>query len=250
MRVTSLSVVAACLLLLGSSSAWAQEQPRAILDKAIQAHGGTEKLTRFQAGQLKTKGKIELLGGLEFTQEMSYQLPNRFKESMEIEIAGQKASIVTVYDGQKGWLKVDGKLQDLDEKLLGELKEIAHLMRVSRLVGLVEDKNCKLSALGEIKVAGRAAVGVKIECKGFRDINLYFDKQNGLMVKAERRALDPTTGQEVSEERIITEYSKVDGVQSPRKLTVYRDGQKFMEAEVTEVKILEKLDPATFARPI
>jgi hypothetical protein len=92
-------------------------------------------------------------------------------------------------------------------------------------------------------------VGVKVSSKGHRDVTLYFDKGSGLLVKTERRALDPKSKQEVPEERVISDYRDLDGLQSPRKAVVTMDGKKVMEAEATEVKFLDKLDDSVFARP-
>ena len=58
----------------------------------------------------------------------------------------------------------------------------------------------------------------------------------------------PRNRQEITEERIVTAYHKVEGLQSPKKVVVNRDGKKFMEAEVLEVKLLDKVEPKTFER--
>jgi hypothetical protein len=62
-------------------------------------------------------------------------------------------------------------------------------------------------------------------------------------------ALDAMTGQEVTEERIIQEYQEIDGAKVAKKALVNRDGKKFVEAEVLEVKSLDKLDESEFAKP-
>jgi hypothetical protein len=53
----------------------------------------------------------------------------------------------------------------------------------------------------------------------------------------------------VAEERIILEYQDVDGMKSAKKVLVNRDGKKFTEAEVLEVKFLDKVDDAEFTKP-
>jgi hypothetical protein len=221
----------------------------AIIQKAIKAHGGEEALNKYKAGTSRSKGRLEVGTGLDFTQEMTYQLPNQFKEVLEIDVDGKKIPAVTVFNGEKGWVVVNGQFQDIDDKLLTELKEAGNLMRASRLTTLLQDRAFKLSSVGEAKVNGRAALGVRVESKGFRDVNLYFDKDTGLLLKTERRALDVASGQEVNEERVVVEYQKLEGMQSPKKVVVNRDGKKFMEAEVLEVKLLEKVDPQSFAKP-
>jgi hypothetical protein len=103
--------------------------------------------------------------------------------------------------------------------------------------------------LGEVKVKGRPAVGVTASRKGAKDINLYFDKETGLLAKVEMRRRDLMSGEEVTEERIITEYQEAEGRKVAKKVEVLRDGKAFLEAEVTEVKVLEKVDDSEFAKP-
>jgi hypothetical protein len=53
----------------------------------------------------------------------------------------------------------------------------------------------------------------------------------------------------VTEERIITEYQIVDEVPTPKKVEVNRNGKRFLEAEVIDVKYLERIDDSEFASP-
>ncbi len=226
----------------------AADEPKAIIEKAIKAYGGEDKLSKLKAGQAKSKGKIELFGGLAFTQETSYQLPNKVKEVINLEVMGNQVTIITVYNGKEGWMSAMGQTQDLDGKLLDEVKEGIHLSRVGRLVALKE-KGYELSPLGEVKINGKPAVGVKVASKGHRDVSLFFDKNSGLLAKMERRGVDPQTGQEFKEERFPSDYKAVNGIQIPQKLVMHRDGKKFMELEFQEYKALDKLDDSEFAKP-
>ena len=49
--------------------------------------------------------------------------------------------------------------------------------------------------------------------------------------------------------RIITGYAKnADGVPVPKGIVVKKDGKKFVDAEITEMKLLEKLDESEFKK--
>jgi hypothetical protein len=56
-------------------------------------------------------------------------------------------------------------------------------------------------------------------------------------------------GQEVSEESYFGNYKDVSGTKQAMKLNVKHDGKKFIDCEVTDIKLLEKVDDATFAKP-
>jgi hypothetical protein len=249
MRKLAMGCLTIALVLGMASISRAQDESKAILEKAIKAHGGAEKLNKLRAVQAKSKGNIQLLGGLDFTQEMTTSFDGKFKEVMNLEINGKKANVVTLYNGQKGSLTLNGMDQELPEKVLEELKEASYAIKAARLVPLLTDPMYTLSALGEVKVNDKPAVGVKVSSKGHRDISLYFDKDTGLLAKTESRKLDGQTMQEVDEERIVTEYQDVDGQKAAKKLVVNHDGKKFMELEVSDIKFLDKVDDSEFQKP-
>src|SRR5437660_1549913 len=86
MRLLTLQIIAVGLFAGAAGAGPTQDEARAILAKAIQAQGGEEALTKYQAGTIKAKGHIEILGGFDFTQEISYQLPNKMREEVSFEI--------------------------------------------------------------------------------------------------------------------------------------------------------------------
>jgi hypothetical protein len=246
-----MALMVVCSLLAVSGAARADDTVTAVLDKAIKAHGGADKLTPKAALRTKSKGTIELGGGLPYTEEVTIQNPDQLKSVVTVEVMGQSVPITTILNRDKGWINAQGQTKDMDEKLLGEMKESLYGMQVARFTALKENKDKKfdVSLVGDDKVDGHDAVGIRVASKGHKDINLYFDKKTGLLTKMTRMALDPMTGQDVAEERIIQEYQDIDGLKVAKKAVVNRDGKKFVEAEILEVKSLEKLDDSEFAKP-
>jgi hypothetical protein len=246
----ALTLAASVALVLAPAAARAADEPKDILAKAIKAHGGEELLTKNKAGQLKTKGKITLpgVGETEFTQEVSYMIPDKFREAMELTIMGNALNTLTLVNGDKLTIEVNGKAIDVPDQAKASLKDAGHIMQVARLVPL-KDKKYELSLIGEDKVEGKKVVGVRVSLKDQKDVSVYFDKETGLMAKLEYRGAEPGTGKEVTEERIITEYKKnKDGVSVPKKIVIKHDGKQFLEAEVVEATYLEKLDDDVFKK--
>jgi hypothetical protein len=245
MRILAAST---CLLLWAVRVSAADDDAKAVIEKAIKAHGGADRLAKFQASRTKSKGNIELAGGITFTSESAVQYPDRFKETVEVEVGGNKATIITVYNGKKGWLSVNGETKEMDDKLLDAMKEVVHGMQIMRMA-FTKDKKCEFSPLGEIKVNDQPAVGVKVSAKDHKEVNLYFDKKSGLLVKMEHQTIDAMTGKEVAEERIVTEYQEIDKVQVAKKVVINREGKKYIEVEITEQKSLEKIGDEEFDKP-
>ena len=229
--------------------AGAEDGARAVIDRAIRAVGGAERIDKVKAGRTQTKGTLHRDGQtFDFTQETFYHWPDQFKGILQLEADGHKVSVTTVSNGDRAWVNLDGRTRALEDRALDEATEERHLVNVVRLTTL-KDAAFDLSSLGEVKVNGRPAVAVKVTSRGHRDVRLYFDKNTGLLVKTERRGVEPASGKEFTEEKLLSDYRDVDGLKSPRRVVINRDGTTFMEVEVTGVKYLEKLDDSVFARP-
>lgn len=246
-HVTAIAAVGLWMAL--ASPGRADDEATAILDKAAKAHAPEGKAEGLKAYRGKNKGTLHVQGlELEFTQEVALQTTGKFKEVLELNVMGQAVKTTTVFNGKEGWLKVNDMEIPVKDDLLDEFKEIAHMMVLGQLTGL-KDKGLAFSLLGESQVNGKPAVGVKISKEGKKDLLFYFDKQTNLLAKTERRVKDFQTGQELTEERIVTEYQKVSGRMMPKRVTVNRDGKKLMDAEVIEAQKLEKIDDDEFVRP-
>src|SRR5262249_26691472 len=110
-------------------------------------------------------------------------------------------------------------------------------------------KRYKVSPLGETEVDKKPAVGVQVTFPGRPDVNLHFDKASGLLVKMEYRALDPNTEMEVAEERYFRDYKDMDGRKMPTRVEVRRDGNRFAEVEIVEIRLVDSFDDSLFTRP-
>jgi hypothetical protein len=221
-----------------------------IINNAMRAQGGADKLKAIKATTAKAKGTITGMGmDFDFTIELFAQHPDKNKAVIDLNIMGQQLQIVNVFDGKKGWKSVLGKVEDADKEEIDEHLAMQHVEEVTNLYKIQEDRGMKMSPLGESKVGDTPVVGVQVTKKDKRDVNLYFDKKTHLLIKAEYRALDPFTKQEVTQEKLLSNYKEISGVKMPTKLVLNNDGKKFMEAEVSEMRAVEKFDDSIFAKP-
>jgi hypothetical protein len=221
----------------------------AIVEKAIKAHFPKGLDTKNKGLRTKSKGTLHVMGiDLDYNQEVSVLMPNKFKEVMELTVMNKNISVTTVFNGKEGWILADGKDFKVTDEILDELKEAAYSMSLVQGMFLKE-KGVKLSVVGEVQVKGKPAIGVTVSRDGKKDINLFFDKTTGLLAKVEMRKRDIMSGQEVTEERFITEYQDVADRKIAKKVEVLRDGKALIEATVLEVQIFEKLDDGEFAQP-
>jgi hypothetical protein len=250
-RLCGLLVAGMVLAVVTPAGGDEQAEGLKLVGKAIQAAGGAAKLAKFKAATLKGKGNANAEGmDVPFSFDITASGSDKLKLDLEASINGQQMKIQVILNGDKAWLKHGGggEVQDAPAEVLDLIKaEIYALRAVQQLVSL-KDKAVKLAPLGEVKVGDKPALGVKVTRKDHPDMDLFFDKENGLPVKVELRVKEPEQ-QEVVHEWIFSDHKETGGLKQPTKVTLNRDGKKFREVELSEVKAEEKVDDSTFAKP-
>src|SRR5262249_51826076 len=158
---------------------------------------GAETLAKFKGRTFKGKGKYYGMGeGIDYTGEWAVQHPDKMRVHIETEAGGMKLSFVRVTNGDKFWSKMgDNTTAVTAKEEIEEVKENGHAGWVTDLVPL-KDKGFELASLGEVIVGDKKAAGVRVSHKGHRDVDLYFDKATGLLVKSEYTVKDDQSGRE------------------------------------------------------
>ncbi len=225
------------------------KDPTAILDKAIKALGGEEKLKKAEAISWKSKGTIRF-GENENeikTHATAKGLDHYLRES-EAEFNGEPRKFVVVLNGDKGWRKFGEEPMEMDGDALANQKRSTYLEVVPITLVPLKGKDFKLEAAGEEKVDGKPAVGIKVTGPDQKDFTLYFDKESGLPVKLVAKVIG-FRGDEYTQETTYKDYKDFDGIKKATKVDSKRDGEDFIKSEITEFKVLEKVDPKTFSEP-
>jgi hypothetical protein len=236
-------------------AAAADEKATAVVNKAIEAHGGADALNKYKAGRMKMKGDISVLGmDLEFTGTLSYMMPDKFKMEMNSEVMGQKLVIHHTVKGETirgsvkfGDMTMPALTSDAEKE---ELKLSVAMQEAEQFTPLLDEKKFTVKHGGEEEVNGKKADLLLVTPKAInKEVKMFFDRGTGLLVKTAHQGIGPGDGGapvEVLEDNYPSEYKKVQGVQVPMKLVIHHDGKKFLNIEVTEYELLDKLDDKEF----
>jgi len=217
-------------------------EARAIIDKAVKAVGDEAKLASAKAYTQKISGKFHGPAGvIAFTGEWAVSLPDQLRQAIESQSDGITFRTVRVIAGDKGWLRVNDTLVELDKDALAGEHAQMYAAWVASLLPLKE-KDFVLTKVGE-----SPTVGVKVTHKEHGAVTLFFDAEKGWLVRAEFRV--KVANGEATQEVVYDDYQDVDGLKRPRKITVRRDGKVLVEAEVSDFKPLDKPDPKLFEKP-
>lgn len=243
--------VAFGLVLALAGRSWADDQAEinALIDKAVKAMGGQEKMAKLKASSWKGKANLQEGGqAIAITHEGSTQGWDQFRLEGEVQFGGQSHKALLVINGDKGWAKHEDKVEDASKDALVMMKDSFYAMRVCQLLRALKDKAFQTSHLGELKIGERQVIGIQLVHKDHKDLNLFFDKANGLPVKSEIRLTEPGGGKEITVEYHFSDYKDFDGLKHFTKITFKFDNKEFV-TELSEIQAQEKLDDSVFAKP-
>jgi hypothetical protein len=227
----------------------ADTDPNAVLDKAIKALGGQEKLSKAEAATSKIKGTITINGNSNmFTGQVTVQGLDHRRLEFEGDFNGNPTKGMFVLNGDKGWTKFGDETHEMDAEAVAREKQSVYLQIIPATLVALKGKGFQLAAAEGTKVDDKPAVGIKAKGPDGRDFTLYFDQESGLPVKLVARVAD-FDGNEVTQETTFGNYKDFDGIKKATKAESKRDGHRYLEQEVTEFKVLDKVEPGTFAEP-
>ena len=112
----------------------------------------------------------------------------------------------------------------------------------------MKGKDFKVEAAGEEKVGDKPAAVVKVTAPDKKDFKIFFDKESGLPVKVVADVVG-FGGEEYTQETTMENYKDWDGIKRPTKTESKRNGEKLVSVEITDFKVLDKVEPDTFAEP-
>ena len=219
----------------------------AIVDKAIGALGGAEKLGKVSAFAWKSKGTINF-GGNE--NEFNGKVTIKGLDQYRRESVNDQFSAVVVLDGAKGWRKFGDNSSELEGERLANEKRVVYLNVIPITLVALKGTGFKYEAAGEEKIGDKAAVVLKVTGPDSKDFKLSFDKESGLPVKlVASNILGFQGSEEYTLEMTFANYKDFGGIKKATKVEMKRDGEAFQNWEVTEFKVLDKVDADTFTEP-
>ncbi|MDB5302332.1 MAG: hypothetical protein JWO87_3995, partial [Phycisphaerales bacterium] len=137
MRACMIPAIVAVCFLAPASSVRAQDKAAAIIDKAIAAQGGPEKLKKLRSMRITVSGRGTLVPGQDATPieiEDAWQMPERYKTTLRLQSNGIPVTMTQGVDGTTGWISANGQTQPMPEAALAEMKEQKYAEDLDRLL--------------------------------------------------------------------------------------------------------------------
>ena len=244
-------LVAALVLIFvaGQGTSTRAQDARLVLDKALKAMGGEKKLAEIKAVSWKGKGTLSFGDDDNpFTSETTLAGLDHLRSSFEANIMGNEIKATTVVAGDKGWRVFADMKMELDKEGLLNEKRMMYLQLVPVTLVPLRQKEFKVEIGATEKVGGREAQTLKVTGPDKKEFTLYFDGETGLPVKQVARVIG-FTGEEFTQETTYDGYKDFEGIKKATKIESKRDGEKFINYEITEFKALKSVDAGAFKEP-
>ena len=241
-RSILIAMLAAGALLLTATPEETPLTADQIVQKHVEAIGGTAKLNAIQT--LVVTGKASILGKTEAPLTIQVKRPNLMR--LEMNFLGRE--IVQAFDGVTAWTLnplVGAEPTESNEEDTRAAQESSDF--ISGNLADYKSKGNMVELVDKEEIEGAAVYKLKITKKNGSVEYDYLDAKSFLPIKTEGRRTQ--LGQEVLYESKLANYKPVEGVLMPFRLTQLVNGRLAMEITVEKMEANVPLDAAVFKMP-
>ncbi len=212
---------------------------REILDQVVKASGGRDAFKSLTNSVIKTETSASTpQGEFQISITSFHIFPDRIRQEMSMPFG----TIITVFDGEKGWMVGPQGTQDLPESQLRELK--SDLFRSHFHLFLAED--LKVQFMGEESLEDKKVDVISISDPSGNQLKIWVDQVTHLPLKESYHGttmMGPATVEE-----IFSDYQEVLGMKIPFSITSFANQQKMAETKILEINFNTQINPELFIK--
>jgi hypothetical protein len=229
-----------------SGAARAQDvAARAILDKAIKAIGGEERLNKISSFSW-TSTSVAKTGGKPIEMSAVFTFDGLTRVRREFRIGAVPR--LTILDRDKGWYAFRREYSQMDGDAVAKEKRNIYLQVVPSLLVPLKRDGFKYVATGQEEVDGKPASVLNVTGPDGKEFLLYFDKESSLPVREVARSISDDGKQHV-ETATFRRYQAFGGIKQATAIEVRRGPQDVTFIEITDFRVLDRVNSELFARP-
>jgi len=210
-----------------------------ILDQVIKAMGSKDAFKSVTNSVIKTQTSVSTpQGEFQISSTVFHIFPDKVRQEMSMPFG----TMVTVFDGEKGWMTSPQGTQDLPESQLKEVR--SELFRSHFHLFLADDLKARF--MGEESLEDKKVDVILISDPAGNQLKMYVDQVTHLPLKESYQGttmMGPGTVEE-----IFSDYREVSGVKTPFSITSLANGQKIAETKILEVNFNTQIDPELFIK--
>jgi zinc protease len=213
---------------------------RKLLDRAIIAKGGLEKLQAIKTVTASSATTLVTPDGPVQADTVTYiEYPDRFRVEAQLPMG----EVVQTYAAGEAWIKNPAGIRSAPPEVTKDFEQSVKRDLIPLLLS---------AARGELTVrpvAGKepASQAVEVSAPDLTPVTLDIDAVTGFVTRQAYTSTGPS-GEQLTEE-LFSDYRPVDGLLVAFKALVKRDGATVIERLVKDYRYNVSLDPALFKKP-
>lgn len=225
------------------TAADAQDQAQALLDLAIAAKGGLERLSGVKSITAKTRAmSVGGPGPQETLQTVTYL---QYPDHVRVESSSPRGQMVQVYDGTHAWVKDPAGVHDVPAEALDELQTGMKRDTIALLLAARQGRAHVRILPDSQDEQGRVQRSLEFSSPDLDPMVMYVDPATHLIA---RQTYVTGLGQPLIEET-FDDYRPVDGIKVAFKATVRVRGNVVLDRRVTGISFNDAMSPSLFTRP-
>ncbi|MFM8580211.1 MAG: hypothetical protein ACKOFW_01780 [Planctomycetaceae bacterium] len=219
------------------------EALKPVIERGITSAGGRELLTKRAGTTLRFSGVYHGGGSAAM---FSGRLARQRGKKMRVDVENV---YLMVFDGDRGWMSANGNTLELDKDQADGVKSDLYVDHVATLLPL-GTPGYRVTKLPEAIVDGQPAVALRVEKEGQRTVDLWLSKESGLVLKRANQVRSTERGGAlVNEETLYSQFQAHNGVKTATRSVSSREGEKYIELDVSDVQHPEQGADNEFQKP-
>jgi hypothetical protein len=211
-----------------------------LLEKAIKAYGGKEKLAGIKNRTARFKLTQSTPGGdMTFEGKAFYVEPDKFKMSLETPMG----PVNMVVAGGEGWAEQGGKVFPLPSQ---QKDEMVKDLKRDLLSMLAHPAEYKIQQAGETEFEGKPCYDL-VATRDDVTFHFYLDKASFLVLGSTFQGITAEGPAEMKE--VYSNYKDVNGINMPFHSATFAHDKKQGEVEILEVLLNTEIPADAFTKP-
>lgn len=231
------------------------DEAMAVIDAAIEAHGGAAKFAQTSIGRVKYETEGEFLPGYSGRMKIVdvFNGPRHlFRRDVAgvASMAGEQEAVHMVFliENDRSWMQSNhGEPIELPafntkyESILGA--------NLNALLAL-KSGDLEVKMLAENKIRGQAVLGLRAKRDDVWYGNMYFDAETKLAVAARKSLPLDASGITRDIDTYYSDFREVSGLMLPTTIETVLDGKTTATVKITEILFSDAIDDSEFEIPV
>lgn len=216
------------------------ENVDSVVKKNLDIRGGKENLKKLKSIEIKMQLNAV---GMQVPLHIYLQKPMKMRTEMQI----GNQSVTTILNENRGWANVDGKITELKDEALEDLKNNFHSQIRYFTSELFDYQSLggKINSMSKEKFKGKNSFKIQIDYNDGQRSYVFLDAKTYLNLGT--RTEKKVEGNLLQTETVYSDYRKINNLFIPFKMEIFSDKMNVLTLQINSIQFDKSFPPSTFS---